>query len=389
LAFKISPFSSEFTDRTVEAHFVHHVLPRTMAQLRCGMLGCAAFAVIFALADVLALGFGTDALMLFVCRCLVAAVAVDGWFSLRRHPDSVARMYATSSLAEIAVMLTFVPLLLLRPADLAWHTMSIALVSLAIYVYIPNRYLWKVAIATISSLIFILLALTLHRPEPDSAFTMVMLLAVANAIGWTAARRHHVVRREEYCIASELRYLSERDPLTGCHNRRYLQHELLTLELTRARRFRQSVAVIACDIDFFKHVNDTHGHPAGDAVLVSFAGLLRGLVRENVDKVIRLGGEEFLLVLPETDLAGATRLAERMRVTLEKTRMPVAPGREVGVTASFGVTSVDFTSVTQRFPQDDLLDLADQLVYAAKRGGRNAVRAQAFDAMAAASEASA
>lgn len=377
-AFTISPLSAEFADRTIEAHFNHHLLAQAKAQLRTALLFCAAFYVAFALTDVLALGFTADTLLLFGSRLLVAVVAVGSCISNYRHPHSVRRLYATASLTEIVGMLAFVPVTLARPEDLPWHAMSMALMALVVYVYIPNRFMYSVAIAAISSLVFVLIALSLHRLDTDAMLTMTMLLLLANGFGTIAARRYHLIRREEFRVQSVLKNLSERDPLTGCHNRRYLQQELLNMELTRARRFRQELSVIACDIDFFKAVNDTYGHAAGDQVLVSFAALLRGMIRDNVDSLIRCGGEEFLLVLPETDLAGAMLLAERMRTALTVSSTQVAPGQAVGVTASFGVTSVNFAVITQRFPQEALLDLADQLVYAAKHGGRNTVRAQEF-----------
>lgn len=377
-AFTISPLSAEFADKTIEAHFNHHLLAQTKAQLRTALLFCAAFYLAFALTDVLALGFTADTLLLFASRCLVAVVAAGSCISNYRHPHSVRRLYATASLTEVVGMLSFVPVVLARPADLPWHAMSMALMSLVVYVYIPNRFIYSVAIAAISSFIFVLVALTLHRLTPDDLLTMTMLLLLANAFGTIAARRYHLIRREEFRVQSVLKNLSERDPLTGCHNRRYLQQELLNMELSRARRFRLGLSVIACDIDYFKSVNDTYGHAAGDQVLVAFANLLRGMIRDNVDSLIRCGGEEFLLVLPETDLAGAVLLAERMRATLADTATQVALGQAVRVTASFGVTSVNFANVMQRFPQETLLDLADQLVYAAKHDGRNTVRATEF-----------
>nr|WP_229419637.1 GGDEF domain-containing protein [Pseudoduganella dura] len=205
-----------------------------------------------------------------------------------------------------------------------------------------------------------------------------MLLILANCFGYISARRYHVIRREEFRVQSVFKNLSERDPLTGCHNRRYLQQELLNMELSRARRFRLSLAVIACDIDYFKSVNDTYGHAAGDRVLVAFTTLLRGMIRENVDSLIRFGGEEFLLVLPETDLAGAMHLAERMRLAVAAAATNIAPGKSVSVTASFGVTSVNFANVVARFPQESVIELADQLLYAAKHDGRNTVKALEF-----------
>lgn len=377
-AFAISRLSAEFTDRTIEAHFSHHLLPQTKEQLRTTLLFCAAVYLVFAITDVLALGFSPLSLMLFGCRAAVAVVAVASCVTNHLHPHSVGRVYLTASITEIVGMLAFAPIVLARPAELSWHAMSMGLMVLVVYLYIPNRLLYALAIGVISTLVFIAVALLTGRLTGQEQLTMVMLLSLANCFGFIAARRYNIIRREEFRVQSVLKNLSERDPLTGCHNRRYLQQELLNMELSRARRFRLSVAVIACDIDYFKSVNDTYGHAAGDRVLVAFATLLRGMIRENVDNLIRFGGEEFLLVLPETDLAGAVHLAERMRAALSTMTTETTPGKSVGVTASFGVTSVNFANVAARFPQEAVIELADQLLYAAKRDGRNTVKALEF-----------
>ncbi|QGZ43050.1 diguanylate cyclase [Pseudoduganella flava] len=370
--------SAEFTDKTVEAHFSHHILPRTKAQLRTALLFCAAFYLVFWVTDVLALGLGTVAWLLFACRLAVGVVAVASCVTNHLHPHSVGRVYLTASLTEIVGLLAFAPVVLARPAELPWHAMAMSIMVLVVYLYIPNRLIYSMAIAIVSTIVFIVVAVLLNRLAAEEVLSMIMLLALANGFGCIAARRYHMIRREEFRVQSVLKNLSERDPLTGCHNRRYLQQELLNMELSRARRFRLSLAVVACDIDHFKAVNDTYGHAAGDQVLVAFASLLRGMMRENVDSLIRFGGEEFLIVLPETDLAGATHLAERMRAALAVATTQIATGHPVAVTASFGVTSVNFAHVTARFPQEALIELADQLLYAAKNAGRNAVKALEF-----------
>jgi diguanylate cyclase (GGDEF)-like protein len=377
-AFAISRLTAEFTDRTIEAHFNHHLLQQTKAQLRTTLLFCAVVYLVFAITDVMALGFGQVTTALFACRCLVAVVALASCVSNHLHPHSVGRVYLTASITEVVGMLAFAPIVLARPAELPWHAMSMSLMVLVVYLYVPNRLVYAQAIAACSTLVFIGLALVLGRLSSQEQLTMTMLLVLANCFGYIAARRYHLIRRVEYRVQSVLKNLSERDPLTGCHNRRYLQQELLNMELSRARRFRLSLSVIVCDIDYFKSVNDTYGHAAGDRVLVAFAALLRGMIRDNVDSLIRFGGEEFLLVLPETDLSGAMHLAERMRAALSATRTDVGAGQPVGVTASFGVTSVDFSSVAPRFPQEALIELADQLLYAAKNDGRNTVKALQF-----------
>ncbi len=155
----------------------------------------------------------------------------------------------------------------------------------------------------------------------------------------------------------ELRSAAHTDPLTGLGNRRGLEAVLKTLA-ARRRPF----AVVALDIDFFKRVNDRYGHDMGDRVIAGLAGLMRAQARQD-DGLFRLGGEEFLVVMPETDLAGAVRIAERLRAAMENTRMLEG----AAVTLSAGVAVWDGGDA------ESTLKAADQALYRAKQGGRNRV----------------
>ena len=156
------------------------------------------------------------------------------------------------------------------------------------------------------------------------------------------------------------------DSLTALANRRTLDEELV-LEWRRADRVGDSLAFVLLDLDNFKQVNDTHGHQAGDAVLRAVGRVLLGGVRQ-VDLAGRYGGEEFALILPETDLDGALKLAERLRVALETTPVELPDGKTLQVTASFGVALKEGLSSA-----DELVAVADEALYAAKRGGKNRV----------------
>ena len=173
-------------------------------------------------------------------------------------------------------------------------------------------------------------------------------------------------------LEAELERLATTDPLTGAHNRRQLIH-LAEIELRRARRYGHSTSAIMLDIDNFKHVNDTYGHPAGDQALIALAQLLTREVR-TIDLVARYGGEEFMLVLPETSLKKAHIIAERIRRTVAETPVMV-DGQTIRFTISLGATSSE--SVKPDF--ESLLKEADRLLYQAKQSGRNRVVASLAD----------
>jgi diguanylate cyclase (GGDEF)-like protein len=184
-------------------------------------------------------------------------------------------------------------------------------------------------------------------------------LAAHAVIALENARLHRIVERQALV-----------DGLTGLANRRSAE-ETLDAELARAERFATPLAIVFADLDDFKAVNDTHGHAAGDAVLRRLADVLRATLRE-IDLAARWGGEEFALVLPGTDLAGALRVAERVRERLAEEVVTAADGAEIRVTASLGVAAYPDLETAAA-----LLEAADAALYEAKRAGKNRVQAAA------------
>lgn len=174
----------------------------------------------------------------------------------------------------------------------------------------------------------------------------------------------------------QIRYLSQRDPLTRCYNRGYM-NEQLPRDIRRALRYRRALSVALCDLDHFKGINDTYGHQCGDQVLRDFVKTVNELIRTDSDWLARFGGEEFLIVLPETALENAHRLAERLRRQIARSTFNWH-GEKVSVTASFGLTGFDGERVTEKIAADALLRCVDENLYRAKREGRNRVFSGAF-----------
>jgi two-component system cell cycle response regulator len=162
------------------------------------------------------------------------------------------------------------------------------------------------------------------------------------------------------------------DALTGLHNRRYMESHLGKLVEQASARGKQ-LAVLVLDIDYFKSINDTYGHDCGDDVLREFAVRVRKSIR-GIDLACRIGGEEFVVVMPETDMAVAATVAERLRRKIAAEPFPIEQGRRaIDVTISIGIAALES-------PQDtaaQLLKRADQALYRAKRNGRNRVVADA------------
>ncbi|MDZ7761522.1 MAG: diguanylate cyclase [Desulfovermiculus sp.] len=168
--------------------------------------------------------------------------------------------------------------------------------------------------------------------------------------------------------------LSQKDPLTGCFNRQHL-NKALNLEIKRSQRYNRCLSVMLTDIDHFKAVNDKYGHQCGDHVLIEFTKMIRHSIREGIDWVFRYGGEEFLIVLPETDLQGAFSLAERIRQEIEMATI-LWQEKLVMITASFGLAAFDPRISNKDMKLDSLIGQADRTLYKAKAQGRNTVVCQ-------------
>jgi diguanylate cyclase (GGDEF)-like protein len=160
--------------------------------------------------------------------------------------------------------------------------------------------------------------------------------------------------------------LAVTDPLTGAHNLRYLAKQL-PRELARSRRYGHPLAVLSCDLDKFKKINDTHGHEAGDQVLRAFVALTEGSLRRDSDWLARVGGDEFMIVLPETTPQGAEGVAEKLRHLYAAEAVATAAG-PVRFSVSIGVTVLDANhGVDTPHQIQELLRTVDRALYATKR----------------------
>jgi diguanylate cyclase (GGDEF)-like protein len=180
--------------------------------------------------------------------------------------------------------------------------------------------------------------------------------------------RTRLARQLQQAVVEQER-LAVTDGLTGLYNRRFLL-EMLRLEADRSARTRRPLSLVVIDLDHFKQVNDSLGHPAGDAVLVQAADRIRQVTRVT-DIVARYGGEEFVVLLPDTDEEPALELAERIRRSLRRTPIAVPHGRDVTVTGSFGLATAAGDPLTGRIDTERLVADADRALYRAKLQGRD------------------
>jgi diguanylate cyclase (GGDEF)-like protein len=173
----------------------------------------------------------------------------------------------------------------------------------------------------------------------------------------------HQTKSNKKKLREHLQALANVDELTGAFNRRKLQ-EMLSYEIERTRRNQNNLSIIVFDIDFFKRVNDTYGHPVGDQVLCKLVTIVKQSIRK-IDSLYRIGGEEFVILCPDTNNEQVLNLAERIRQSIENTSFDEVEQ----VTISLGVTQ--FKESDQ---QKEFINRADKALYKSKENGRNQVQ---------------
>lgn len=240
----------------------------------------------------------------------------------------------------------------------------VAIILTGPYISIDTRDLLATNAAVVAAVGIVMIWAPLDAFDVIGTVVFVLLAALVSTL---LGRVLEASYRRAFTLELESHRDARTDALTGLDNRRAIQ-EKGPLELKRAQRIDAPVAVILCDVDHFKRINDRLGHEAGDAVLRVVAGVLRAGLRET-DLIGRWGGEEFIAVMLDADAAAAGEVAERMRIAVAATPFD---GLKNGATISFGVSSLrDFHSIPEAW--EALLKKADEHLYRAKSEGRNRV----------------
>jgi diguanylate cyclase (GGDEF)-like protein len=254
------------------------------------------------------------------------------------------------------------------PAPMAYF---VAVIGVAILLRLPPV---ETLVIFAAGLIFVWMAVGITQTNPTYRLFVRVNCITASGVGLIvgASLWYYEVRTVEQRLQIEeqnsaLETLAVRDPLTGLFNRRRFL-EALDLEIARIRRTGQGGAILWLDLDDFKAINDKFGHPAGDAVLLHVAAILTGCVRVT-DTVARFGGEEFIVLLPDTDQKGALETACRILNTLRETTV-MFRGAELSVTASCGAAAIE---IIPPDPAGATIQKADTALYRAKKTGKNRV----------------
>jgi len=358
-----------FPDSSIEAEIEVRLWERTLPYIRRTLLAAACLILAFLAWDIRVDPTGQ-------ANTVFERVASSAFFALsyllvsftrfgRRRPDVI---YIVNALMAPVLLLWI--LMQIPGAYVLAHSAFLA-VTMVVMVIGPtvrvSILLVLASLATPNVTVLLGLALGMRLPGLPDAATAVNLALVHLAVSALAVVLilvHTRLQRQVIIDNVQLEQLAGTDPLTAVHNRRQLELEYLR-EQARQRRHGRDMAVLELDIDHFKKVNDTYGHGVGDEVLRSLSRRWQSLVRE-VDVLARVGGEEFVLLLPEINEKGARETAERLRSRTAAEVVSTSAG-ELRVTISIGVTLVEPDGGSL----DSIIDRVDHALYEAKRNGRN------------------
>lgn len=380
----ISPVSAEFTEPEIEADFRAHTAGTMARQLRSTLWVWVAALLFISWMSYRFYGAVPSSHLLLGSRLVVLVALLLLIIRSHQSPDYITDGHAVTFMEMVGFAVFFL-VFMFRP-ELTIYKLGVMVVLLiAVYVFIPNRLVTATAAAIvgIAGLMFTMWVVGLSGREQLGLF---LLLAIPAALGHVTAYRLHRAQREQYVLLRqaeasnaqmlkeieqrkllerELKHQAITDPLTGLFNRRHFE-ELYHRERERARRQGTPLMLVMVDLDHFKQVNDRYGHDSGDRVLRHVAAYFKDGLRQT-DVIGRLGGEEFMLLLPDTECSEAQAMIERVRSGLAERTIKVGSEEEISVTATFALVAVQ--------PEKDSLDLAlkavDQALYRGKDEGRN------------------
>lgn len=383
--YRIAALSAEFADSEIESAFREHVHLAWVRDTRVAFTITALFYLAFSVTDFLVLGESEQYQVVFLTRVLVCcaglAIALSAARFWRPLVDGI-----TPTLVEGVALAGFLSITLLRPYEAGWHGMSLMVMLLGIYVFIPNRFLPTLAVALSTTLAFIWL-LNQHFELPaNQVLTLALLLLAINLFGALSAMRISRLRRESYrdqlvlrqtnqalCqeieerqrLETHLRELAHLDDLTGIPNRRRF-FDLAERELHATQRQGVPVSLLILDIDYFKQIVDTYGQVRADEVLKALVKICRRHLREQ-DIFARTRDDEFVALLPQADLHVARDVAERLRVEVMASAVTLADA-----TAYFSI-SIGLAQRGQGESVSSLMRRADSALHTAQYKGRNRV----------------
>lgn len=384
-AYRIDRLTAEFYYPETEEKFQAYIKTRWLHETRYAILLAGVFYLIFAITDFLMMGYGEEYLLVLLTRVVVTAVGLTVVFLSSRY----WKMVVTGVLPTVVVSLAmagFIVKTLYVPHDYGAHGMGMMAMLLGVYAFIPNRFIYRLTVSGLSSVAFLIAMMTQYGLPIGPLAYLTTLLVVTNVLGVMVAWRRSMAMHEVFSdhavlkaanqrlekeaevrqrLEASLRKRADVDDTTGVANRATLFERANRL-IMEAKETGTPLALVLLDVDYFKQLNGTYGHMCGDDVLRALVAAATALIKP-AHFLARLGGEEFIVLMPDTQADDAVRLADRVRAECQ--RMPVDKAE---ITVHFTLSA----GVAMWRPGESinvLLRRADEAVSAAKYKGRNRV----------------
>lgn len=391
-AYRIDRLTAEFIFTETERQFRHHIKGSWVSDTRQAIFMAALFYLMFAITDRITMAGHPDYWLVLLNRIIVCTVGLSAAAMARQWWRYLVNGFIPTVVVGVGLA-AFVWKVMLVPVEYGIHGMGMMAMLLGVYVFIPNRYINALVASVTASMFFLLVTLVHFSLSLGQWMTLLAMLLVTNILGAMVAWRTSMVMRTSYCdhavlqaanerleaeaevrrrLEEVLRHRADHDETTGVANRPAL-FEASSHLFADAETTRRPFSLLLIDVDYFRQLNSTYGHMRGDDVLKALV-MVCNAVLERPHYLSRLGGEEFVVLLPDTPLAEALSIAERLRAECQ--RMPVAIA-EVAIHFTVSV------GVVQRRPGESLnvlLRRADEAIAAAKYKGRNRVEAGTWGA---------
>ncbi|MEX0732379.1 MAG: GGDEF domain-containing protein [Aquisalimonadaceae bacterium] len=386
IRYLLHPLSGQFRETAREAQYRREIAPRV--RLESGVAICVAALVfgMFAISDYHYTGVSTELYLLLAMRLMVVVSCLVLAFLIGRAGDYNRRIWLHA--LPLWILATGIILIVpLRPESLPTQVTSLLVAIMAFYLLIPNL-LPVVAIASLYlSVGFLTTAVTVADISAVVTLRILLLVVMANAVGFFALLRLETLQRKQFALLQEervrnqqlieeithrksletqLRWVAERDELTGLDARSHFMARAEAM-LRHSRLEKAPFSLFMIDVDHFKTINDTWGHSQGDRVLTAIAETCKRSLRPQ-DVIGRFGGEEFIVALPKTRRKDAQMVAERLQRKVAE--LPMTEGMSGHrLTVTIGIAGVH----GEQTDLDALINQADEALYAGKHGGRNRV----------------
>ena len=379
-------FTGQFRDIAKESRYRSFIASGVKSDAKLALILVSVVFAMFGITDYNLLGLTSEFYLLLTMRiavvaaCLVLAFVIGRWGGYSKN----AWLHALPLWILATGIIAIVPL---RPESLSTQITAVVVAIMAFYLLIP--YLLKVA--TLASLylssVFLAATVIFASVSFAGALRIGLLLFMANIVGYSALRRLERLQRKQFGLLNEerdrnrelrsevkqrksleaqLRMVAEHDALTGVDSRSHFMQRATAL-LQRSRIEKSPFCLFMIDVDHFKRINDTWGHGQGDLILTQIADVCKQSLRPN-DVIGRFGGEEFMVALPQTTADDAYIVAKRLKNNVAALLLPKEMSElQLSVTVGIAVAGDEDADL------DVLITVADKMLYAGKRGGRNQV----------------